>query len=104
VRLLLDAGANVNAQNGEALCKASYKGHTEVVRLLLDKGADFMAQNVQELVNDFSHRYPEVKRLLQDAADNANALRVASSGAHIQVASPSRKREAEDHIEDRYEG
>ncbi|KAI1571711.1 Arp Ankyrin repeat, partial [Pyrenophora tritici-repentis] len=43
VKLLLDKGADVNAQgglHGNALQAASERGHTEVVKLLLDKGAD----------------------------------------------------------------
>jgi ankyrin repeat protein len=44
VKLLLDKGANVNAQkgidnNGSALYAASYRGHEATVKLLLDKGA-----------------------------------------------------------------
>jgi hypothetical protein len=47
VRLLLDKGADVNAQGGvfgNALQAASSRGHEVVVRLLLDKGADVNAQ------------------------------------------------------------
>jgi hypothetical protein len=46
-RLLLDAGAEVNAQGGDygnALQAASFRGHEAVVKLLLDKGADVNAQ------------------------------------------------------------
>ena len=42
-KLLLDKGADVNAQGGHfdnALHVASYNGHEPVVRLLLDKGAE----------------------------------------------------------------
>ncbi|KAI3570622.1 hypothetical protein IWW34DRAFT_825064 [Fusarium oxysporum f. sp. albedinis] len=47
VRLLLNGGADVNAQGGgycTALQAASYGGRKEVVRLLLDEGADVNAQ------------------------------------------------------------
>jgi ankyrin repeat protein len=46
-RLLLDKGADINAQGGyyrNALRAASWQGHEMVVRLLLDKGADVNAQ------------------------------------------------------------
>lgn len=47
VQLLLDAGADVHAQNsfyGTALQAAAYRGHSETVRLLLNAGADVKAQ------------------------------------------------------------
>ncbi|KAF2022452.1 hypothetical protein EK21DRAFT_83342, partial [Setomelanomma holmii] len=43
VKLLLDKGADVNAQGGEygkALLAASARGDEAVVKLLLDKGAE----------------------------------------------------------------
>jgi len=48
VRLLLDHGADVNAQNQAGwtpLDEASYYGALEVVRLLLERGADVEAKN-----------------------------------------------------------
>jgi ankyrin repeat protein len=47
VWLLLEKGADINAQGGEygnALQAASAEGHKTVVRLLLEKGADTNAQ------------------------------------------------------------
>lgn len=49
VRLLLDRGANVNAQcdvGGPALLAASWRGHEQIVRMLLDHGAYVHAQNI----------------------------------------------------------
>ncbi|RMZ87128.1 hypothetical protein DV736_g5644, partial [Chaetothyriales sp. CBS 134916] len=43
VQMLLEKGADVNAQGGEygnALQAASYRGHETVVQMLLEKGAD----------------------------------------------------------------
>ncbi|KAF2729999.1 hypothetical protein EJ04DRAFT_446072 [Polyplosphaeria fusca] len=45
--MLLDKGADVNAQGGRygnALQAASYGGHEAVVKMLLDAGADVNAQ------------------------------------------------------------
>jgi ankyrin repeat protein len=45
--MLLDKGANINAQGGEygtALQAASAEGHKEVVEMLLGKGADDSGQ------------------------------------------------------------
>jgi len=48
VRMLLDAGANVNACNDcrrTALMVASKNGHAEMVRMLLDAGANVNARD-----------------------------------------------------------
>jgi ankyrin repeat protein len=47
VELLLEAGADVNAQDGEygtALHAASFRGREQIVKLLLKAGADVNAQ------------------------------------------------------------
>jgi hypothetical protein len=66
VQLLVDKGANVNAQggrHGNALYAASTGGHEAVVRLLVDKGADVNAQGGR----------------------HGNALYTASTGGHEAV-------------------
>ena len=66
VQILLDKGADVNAQGGEygnALQAASYEGRNQVVQMLLDKGADVNAQG----------------------GEYGNALYAASYGGHDQV-------------------
>ena len=66
VELLLDKGADVNAQGGDfsnALQAASFRGHEAVVKLLLDKGANVNAQG----------------------GHYGNALQTASEGGHEQV-------------------
>jgi len=48
VRLLLEAGADVNARNNfdaVPLHRACYRGHESIVRLLLDHGADVNAKD-----------------------------------------------------------
>jgi ankyrin repeat protein len=100
VKMLLDKGADINAQSGQygnALQAASSRGHEAVVRLLLDKGADVNAQGgeygnaLQAAVSDGNEAV--VRLLLDKGADvNAqggeygNALQAASSGGHEQIA------------------
>lgn len=66
MRLLLDKGANINAQGGiyfNALQAAAFNGQAKAAQLLLDKGADFNARG----------------------GHYGNALRAASENGHIQV-------------------
>jgi ankyrin repeat protein len=79
VRLLVDKGANVNAQGGyfgNPLYAASHEGHEAVVRLLLDKGADINAQGKlysNALYAASNKGYEVVVRLLLDKGANVNA-------------------------------
>ena len=96
--LLLDKGADVNAQGGHygnALQGASLRGHEQSVKLLLDKGADTNAQggSYGNALQGASSRGHEqiVKLLLDKGADvNAqgrhfsNALQGASLEGHEQ--------------------
>ena len=112
IQLLLDQGANVNAQGGEygnALQAASYRGHDQMVQMLLDKGANINAQggyygNALQAASGEGHDQV-VQMLLDTGADvnaqvkyygkgvnvNAqggyydNALYAASKGGHNQV-------------------
>jgi ankyrin repeat protein len=99
VKLLLDKGADVNAQGGHfgsALYEASARGHEAVVKLLLDKGADVNAQggrfgNALQAALVGGHEQI-AKMLLNAGADvNAqggeygNALQAASVGGHEAV-------------------
>jgi len=98
-RLLLEKGADVNAQGGEygnALQAALVEGHVAVVRLLLEKGADVNAQggeygNALQAASNAGHE-AVVRLLLEKGADvNAqggeygNALQAASNGGHEAV-------------------
>jgi ankyrin repeat protein len=96
VRLLLDAGANVDAEGdlyGSALRAASSEGHVAVVQLLLDRGADVNANGHfygYRWGDDChgSHQTPQqhegCSAILQ-AVHNITALLVASSSGHLEV-------------------
>jgi hypothetical protein len=100
-RLLVDKGADVNAQggeNGNALQAASAEGHETVVRLLIDKGADINAnaQNasyINALQAASARGHEAVVRLLLDEGANvnildgcySNALHAASARGHEAV-------------------
>jgi hypothetical protein len=113
-RLLLDAGADVNAQGGEygnALQAASYRGHKQVVKTLLDKGAEVNAQggffgNALQAASFEGHEQV-VKTLLDKGAEiNAqggrygNALQAASLEGHEQVVKTLLNAGAHQHLED----
>ena len=52
VRLLLDNGADVNAQQAlDGLNAACHRGYSVIVRLLLDKGADANAKQALNGLN-----------------------------------------------------
>ncbi|KAJ6523124.1 hypothetical protein DFH09DRAFT_199402 [Mycena vulgaris] len=100
VQLLIDKGADVNAQGGHfenALQAASYNGHETVVQLLINKGADVNAQgeqygNALQAASLNGHE-TVVELLIDKGADvndqggrSANALQAASlNGDEIVV-------------------
>jgi ankyrin repeat protein len=96
--LLLDKGADVNAQSyGNALHAASVEGHEQIVKLLLDKGADVNAQggfygSALYAASDRGHE--QVVKLLLDKGANVNlqsgrryenTLYVASAKGYKQI-------------------
>ena len=100
VQLLLEKGADVNAQGDRfresALQAASEGGHYQVVQLLLEKGADVNAQGSEFgnalLLASYEGHYQVVQLLLENGADVntqdpdfGNALQTASYRGHYQV-------------------
>jgi hypothetical protein len=79
VKLLVDKGADVNAQggrSGNALRAASDRGHEAVVKMLLDKSADVNAQGGiygNALQEALFRGYGAVVRLLLDEGADVNA-------------------------------
>ena len=98
VQLLLERGADVNAEGEEenALQAASHKGHKEIVQLLLERGADVNAQggiygNALKVASDNGHK-EIVQLLLERGADvnaqaggGGNALQAASDSGHKEI-------------------
>ncbi|KAI4087071.1 MAG: hypothetical protein L6R37_008361 [Teloschistes peruensis] len=78
-KMLLDKGADVNAQGGEygnALYAASAHGHEQVVNILLDKGADVNAQGGRygnALCAASAHGHEQVVKILLDKGADVNA-------------------------------
>ena len=99
VKLLLEKGADVNAQggrHGHALQAASFGGHEAIMKLLLEKGADVNAQGGRHChalqAASFGGHEAIVKLLLEKGADvnaqggwNANALQAASDEGHTEI-------------------
>ena len=73
IKLLLEAGADVNANNNLAL-GASRKGHLEVVKVLLEAGADVHAEDDYALRRASRNGNLEVVRCLLDAGANVYAF------------------------------
>ena len=108
VKLLLDQGAEINAQGrgyGNALQSASGRGHEQIVRLLFDQGADVNAQGGQHgnaLQAALPGGHEQTVKLLLDQSAEVNAqgghygtaLQAASSEADSQAAvRPGRRRQ-----------
>ena len=116
VQLLLDKGADINAQGGEygnALQAASFNNNEKVVQLLLDKGANINAQGGEygNALQAASASYGECKEVVQLLLDNGadvnaqseeygNALQAALSYGREDVAQLLRARGAVLEVED----
>lgn len=66
VKLLLQANADIHAQDDYALKYASHNGHTEVVKILLQAGANIHAQDDQALRYASYYGHAKVVKLLKN--------------------------------------
>ena len=93
VRLLLDLGADMNAQDNldgrTALMGAAHKGRNDVIKLLVDRGADLAAHDIGS--RDTIHALAGVTWQAVDYADGLVRIGVQSAIAHPETAALLRK-------------
>jgi len=90
VRRLVEQGANIHANDEEALRWAAFRGHLEIVKYLIEKGADVHGQNDLALKWAAAGGHLEVVRcLVEHGADIHNffdePLRIAIREGRIDV-------------------
>ena len=90
VKLLIDLGANIHAQDDQAIIFASRNGYLSVVKLLIDSGADIHAQDNDAIIwASCRGHLPVVKILIKSGADiraqNSDAIIWASHHGHLLV-------------------
>ncbi|KAF7130889.1 hypothetical protein CNMCM5793_003759 [Aspergillus hiratsukae] len=90
VRLLLEDGADPNAQSGSALLAASKEGHDKIVKLLLNQGADPNPQSGSALLAASKEGHDKIVWLLLfNGADpnpqSGSALLAASKEGHDKI-------------------
>ena len=88
VKFLLKAGANVHANDDEALRLASQNGHKDIVELLLKAGANIHGYDEYALIMSLDNGYKDVVELLLKAGANVHTsrdypLRLASKNGYI---------------------
>ena len=90
VKLLLEKGANIHADDDYALRWSARNEHIEVVKLLLEKGANIHADNDYALRWSAKNGHIEVVKLLLEKganihADDDYALRLSACYGQIEV-------------------
>jgi uncharacterized protein YnzC (UPF0291/DUF896 family) len=90
VKLLIENGADVTAEDNYAIRRASQNGHLEVVKYLIDNGADVTAEDNYAIRTASQEGHLEtVKYLIENGADvtakNNYAIRWASANGHLEV-------------------
>ncbi len=105
VSMMLSKGANIHADDDEAMSLASANGHLEVVKYLTEHDADIHAQNNWALKRASQNGHLDVVKYLveHDAdvhADDDDALRWASLEGHLEVVKYLVEQGADIHADD----
>ena len=87
VKLLLDRGARIHANNDAALRLAAEYGHIETVKVLLDRGARIHANNVEALYWAAMYGYTEIVKVLLDrgATITPNIRGIAEERGNLEI-------------------
>ncbi|AYV85138.1 MAG: repeat protein [Satyrvirus sp.] len=90
VKYVIEKGADIHAENDQALRKASRNGHLEIVKLLIEKGANIHAVNDGALHGASFNGHLEIVKLLTENgadihAENDRALQWASENGHLEI-------------------
>ena len=90
VKFLFEHGADICANNNQAICWASLNGHIEVVKFLVENGADICAQDNLAICWAAENGHTEVvKFLVENGADiyarNDSVICLASENGHSKV-------------------
>jgi len=107
IKHLVEDGANVNANNGELLCWASFHNDFELVKYLVDKGANVRVKDDIALRWSATKGHLEiVKYLIEHKSDihscKENALLSACQYGHLDVVKCLVKNGADIHVWDDY--
>jgi hypothetical protein len=92
LKMLLDLGVDVNAQNSEgrtALMGAAHKGRNDVVMLLVERGADLAAHDIGS--RDTIHKLSGLRWRAIDYADGLVRVGVQSAIPHPETSALLRK-------------
>ena len=90
VKLLIEKGANIHANDNYSLKYASVFGYLNIIKLLIEKGADIHANNDYTLRISSRFGYLNIiKYLIEKGADihvnNNYSLRIAFQNEHLDV-------------------
>ncbi|MEK0338334.1 MAG: ankyrin repeat domain-containing protein [Nitrosopumilus sp.] len=87
VELLLKCGADVHADNDEALKWASFYSYLNIIKLLLKYGADIHANDDEALQVASRNGHYDVVKLLLDVGANVHAriLKIAQMNSHTNI-------------------